>query len=205
MYNKVDPKLDFVPKELETLEKWKKDKLLEQMIEKNKRGKVYSFYEGPPTANGKPHIGHVLTRSIKDVFLRYHTMLGENVMRQAGWDTHGLPVEREVEKEIGSNGKKDIEAFGVEKFIELCKKNVWLYKDMWEKITERMGYSIDMRTPYVPLDNNYIESVWWSLAELYKKGLVYKDYRITPYCPRCGTSLSNSEVAQGYKETKDRT
>lgn len=205
MYNKVDAKLDFVPKEQNILKLWEEQNLLEKMIEKNKRGKIFSFYEGPPTANGKPHIGHVFTRTIKDLYLRYHTMLGENVIRQAGWDTHGLPVEREVEKEIGSNGKSDIEKFGIEKFIELCKKNVWLYKGMWEKITERMGYSIDLRTPYVPLSNNYIESVWWSLAELYKKGLVYKDYRIVPYCPRCGTSLSNSEVAQGYKTVKDRT
>jgi len=205
MYKKVDSKLDFVPKELETVEFWKDQNILDKMEEQNKNGKMYSFYEGPPTANGKPHIGHVLTRTIKDLYLRYHTMLGENVTRQAGWDTHGLPVEREVEKNIGSNGKQDIEAYGVEKFIELCKENVWLYKDMWEKITNRMGYSIDMRAPYVPLENNYIESEWWALSELYKKGLIYKGYRIVPYCSRCGTSLSNSEVAQGYKETKDTT
>ena len=205
MYKKVDSKLDFVPKELEVVEFWKQNKLLDKMEDKNKNGKMYSFYEGPPTANGKPHIGHVLTRTIKDLYLRYHTMLGENVTRQAGWDTHGLPVEREVEKNIGSTGKSDIEKYGVEKFIELCKENVWLYKDMWEKITDRMAYSIDMRAPYVPLDNNYIESIWWALSELYNKGLIYKGYRIVPYCSRCGTSLSNSEVAQGYKETKDTT
>ncbi len=205
MYKKVDTKLDFVARELEVVEFWKKNDILKKTIEQNKNGKTFSFYEGPPTANGKPHIGHVLTRTIKDLFMRYHTMKGENVLRKAGWDTHGLPVELEVEKEIGSTGKQDIEKFGVEPFIAKCKQNVWLYKDMWEKFSDRMGYTVDTENPYVTYNNNYIESIWWSLSELHKKGYLYKGYRIRPYCPRCATSLSSHEVAQGYKDVKEKS
>ena len=202
MYNKVDPKLDFVSRELEVVDFWKENDILKKIMKQNENGRLYSFYEGPPTANGKPHIGHVLTRTIKDLFLRYHTMKGEHVVRKAGWDTHGLPVELEVEKEIGSTGKQDIEKFGVEPFIQKCKENVWLYKDMWEKLSDRMGYTADLTDPYITYDNNYIESVWWSLSELHKKGYLYKGHRIRPYCPRCATSLSSHEVAQGYKYVK---
>lgn len=205
MYNKVDSSLDFVKREEKMVEFWEQNKILEKMIEQNKNGKTFSFFEGPPTANGKPHIGHVLTRTIKDLYLRFNTMKGYNVFRQGGWDTHGLPVELEVEKQIGSTGKEDIEKFGVEPFIEKCKQNVWLYKDMWEKFSKRMGYTVDNTHAYITYDNNYIESVWWSLAELYKKGLIYQGYRIVPYCPRCSTSLSSQEVAQGYKDVKEKT
>ena len=205
MYNKVDPKLDFVSRELEVVDFWKENDILKKIMKQNENGRLYSFYEGPPTANGKPHIGHVLTRTIKDLFLRYHTMKGEHVVRKAGWDTHGLPVELEVEKEIGSTGKQDIEKFGVEPFIQKCKENVWLYKDMWEKLSDRMGYTADLTDPYITYDNNYIESVWWSLSELHKKGYLYKGHRIRPYCPRCATSLSSHEVAQGYKDVKEKS
>ncbi len=205
MYKKVDSSLDFVKREEEVVEFWNKNHVFEKMVEKNKGGKIYSFFEGPPTANGLPHMGHVLTRTIKDLFLRYHTMKGENVLRKAGWDTHGLPVELEVEKQIGSTGKQDIEKYGVEPFIAKCKENVWLYKDMWQKFSDRMGYTVDTEHPYVTYDNNYIESVWWSLAELHKKGYLYRGYRIRPYCPRCATSLSSHEVAQGYKDVKEKS
>ncbi len=205
MYKKVDTKLNFVEREQEVVAFWKENDVLNKIINKNKNGKIFSFYEGPPTANGKPHIGHVLTRTIKDLFMRYHTMKGENVLRMAGWDTHGLPVELEVEKQIGSTGKKDIEKFGVEPFIAKCKENVWLYRDMWEKFSDRMGYTADNANPYVTYSNNYIESVWWSLSELHKKGYLYKGYRIRPYCPRCATSLSSHEVAQGYKDVKEKS
>lgn len=205
MYNKVDANLNFVEREKEVVDFWQKNDILNKMIVKNKDGKLFSFYEGPPTANGKPHIGHVLTRTIKDLFLRYHTMKGENVLRKAGWDTHGLPVELEVEKQIGSTGKQDIEKYGVEPFIAKCKENVWLYKDMWEKFSARMGYTADPEHPYITYDNNYIESVWWSLSELHKKGYLYKGYRVRPYCPRCATSLSSHEVAQGYKDVKEKS
>lgn len=205
MYKKVDTKLDFAAREAETVKFWKDNNLVKAMIEKNKKGDLYSFYEGPPTANGKPHIGHVLTRTIKDVFLRYQTMKGKNIVRKAGWDTHGLPVELEVEKMIGSTGKKDIEAYGVEPFIEKCKESVWKYKDMWEDFSDRMGYSVDTSDAYITYTNDYIESEWWSLKTLFDKGLIYQGHRIVPYCPRCATSLSSHEVAQGYKDVKDRT
>ena len=205
MYKKVDTKLDFAAREADTVKFWKDNDLVKKMIEKNKDGKLYSFYEGPPTANGRPHIGHVLTRTIKDVFLRYQTMKGKNIMRKAGWDTHGLPVELEVEKMIGSTGKKDIEAFGVEPFIAKCKESVWKYKDMWEDFSDRMGYSVDTSDAYITYTNDYIESEWWSLKTMFDKGLIYKGHRIVPYCPRCATSLSSHEVAQGYKDVKDRT
>ena len=205
MYKKVDTKLDFASREPEVVKFWKDNDLIKKMIEKNKNGDSYTFYEGPPTANGKPHIGHVLTRTIKDVFLRYNTMKGRNILRKAGWDTHGLPVELEVEKNIGSTGKQDIEKYGVEPFIKQCRESVWKYKDMWEQFSDRMGYTVDTTDAYVTYTNDYIESEWWSLSELHKKGLVYKGYRIVPYCPRCSTSLSSHEVAQGYQDVKDRT
>ena len=205
MYKKVDTKLDFSQREEETVKFWKENELVKKMIAKNKKGGMYSFYEGPPTANGRPHIGHVLTRTIKDVFLRYQTMQGKNIMRKAGWDTHGLPVELEVEKMIGSTGKKDIEAYGVEPFIQKCKESVWKYKDMWEDFSDRMGYSVDTSDAYITYTNDYVESEWWSLKTLFDKGLIYKGHRIVPYCPRCATSLSSHEVAQGYRDVKDRT
>ncbi len=205
MYKKVDTKLDFASREADVAEFWKNEKVIKKMIEKNKNGETYTFYEGPPTANGKPHIGHVLTRTIKDVFLRYQTMKGKNILRKAGWDTHGLPVELEVEKIIGSTGKQDIEKFGIAPFIEKCRESVWKYKDMWEEFSDRMGYSVDTDDAYVTYKNEYIESEWWSLSEMHKKGLVYKGHRIVPYCPRCATSLSSHEVAQGYQDVKDRT
>ena len=205
MYKKVDTKLDFAGREPEVAKFWKDNDIIKKMIEKNKNGEPYTFYEGPPTANGKPHIGHVLTRTIKDIFLRYNTMKGKNILRKAGWDTHGLPVELEVEKIIGSNGKQDIEKYGIEPFINLCRESVWKYKDMWEQFSDRMGYSVDTSDAYVTYTNDYIESEWWALAEMNKKGLVYKGYRIVPYCPRCATSLSSHEVAQGYQDVKDRT
>lgn len=205
MYKKVDTKLDFANREKDVVKFWKDNDIVKKMIEKNKGKEPYTFYEGPPTANGKPHIGHVLTRTIKDVFLRYNTMKGKDILRKAGWDTHGLPVELEVEKMIGSTGKQDIEKYGVEPFIEKCRESVWKYKDMWEQFSDRMGYSVDTTDAYVTYTNDYVESVWWSLAELHKKGLVYKGHRIVPYCPRCATSLSSHEVAQGYQDVKDRT
>ena len=205
MYKKVDSKLNFAEREGEVAKFWKDNKVIKKMIEKNKNGENYTFYEGPPTANGKPHIGHVLTRTIKDVFLRYNTMKGKNIMRKAGWDTHGLPVELEVEKMIGSSGKQDIEKFGIAPFIEKCRESVWKYKDMWEQFSDRMGYSVDTDDAYVTYKNDYIESEWWSLAEMNKKGLIYKGYRIVPYCPRCATSLSSHEVAQGYQDVKEKT
>ena len=205
MYKKVDTKLDFAGREPEVAKFWKDNDIIKKMIEKNKNGEPYTFYEGPPTANGKPHIGHVLTRTIKDIFLRYQTMKGKNILRKAGWDTHGLPVELEVEKIIGSNGKQDIERYGIEPFIKLCRESVWKYKDMWEQFSDRMGYSVDTSDAYVTYTNDYIESEWWALSEMNKKGLVYKGYRIVPYCPRCATSLSSHEVAQGYQDVKDRT
>ena len=205
MYKKVDTKLDFAGREPEVAKFWKDNKVIKKMIEKNKDGEPYTFFEGPPTANGKPHIGHVLTRTIKDVFLRYQTMKGKNILRKAGWDTHGLPVELEVEKMIGSTGKQDIEKFGIAPFIDKCRESVWKYKDMWEEFSDRMGYSVDTDDAYITYTNDYIESEWWSLAEMHKKGLVYKGHRIVPYCPRCATSLSSHEVAQGYQDVKDRT
>ena len=205
MYKKVDTKLDFAGREPEVAKFWKDNKVIKMMIERNKNGEPYTFFEGPPTANGKPHIGHVLTRTIKDVFLRYQTMKGKNILRKAGWDTHGLPVELEVEKIIGSTGKQDIEKYGIAPFIDKCRESVWKYKDMWEEFSDRMGYSVDTDDAYITYTNDYIESEWWSLSEMHKKGLVYKGHRIVPYCPRCATSLSSHEVAQGYQDVKDRT
>lgn len=208
MYKKVDTKLDFVKNEKEVLEFWKKNDIIKKGLHLNENsGKVFSFYEGPPTANGMPHMGHPLTRAMKDIFPRYKSMKGYFVPRKAGWDTHGLPVEVEVEKKLGLNGKQDIEKYGIEKFITLCKESVWKYKGLWEDMTDRLGYWLDLDNPYITYDNNYIESIFWALKEMDKKGLVYKGHKIVPYCPRCGTSLSKMEVENGdnYKILKENS
>ncbi len=203
MYKKVLTDMEFGAREKEILVFWKENKIFEKSVELREGRKTFTFYDGPPTANGKPHIGHILTRVIKDIIPRYKTMKGFKVPRKAGWDTHGLPVELEVEKMLGINGKPQIEAYGVEPFIKKCKESVWKYKTEWEDISDRVGYWADMENPYVTYENNYIESEWWALKQIWEKGLLYKGYKIVPYCPRCGTSLSSHEVAQGYKDVKD--
>lgn len=205
MYNKVSTNLNFVEREKETLSYWKNHKIFEKTMEERKNGKSYTFYDGPPTANGKPHIGHVLTRVIKDIIPRYRTMKGYNVLRKAGWDTHGLPVELEVEKKLGLDGKEQIEEYGLEPFIHECKESVWKYKGMWEDFSGTVAYWADMENPYVTYDNNFIESEWWALKQIYEKDLLYKGFKIVPYCPRCGTPLSSHEVAQGYKDVKEKS
>ena len=205
LYKKVETDLKFVEREKEVLKFWEDEKVFEESLKKNEHGKDYTFYDGPPTANGKPHIGHVLTRVIKDMIPRYRVMKGYNVLRKAGWDTHGLPVELEVEKLLGLDGKEQIEEYGLEPFINKCKESVWKYKGMWEDFSNTVGYWVDMEHPYVTYDNNYIESVWWSLKQIYDKGLLYKGFKIVPYCPRCGTPLSSHEVAQGYKDVKEKS
>ncbi len=205
MYEKVPTNLDFVAREKAVLDFWKENKIFEKSIESRKGCPTYTFYDGPPTANGKPHIGHVLTRVIKDMIPRYRTMKGYMVPRKAGWDTHGLPVELEVEKMLGINGKEQIEKYGLEPFIGHCKESVWKYKGMWEDFSGTVGFWADMDDPYVTYHNSYIESVWWSLKEIWNKGLLYKGFKIVPYCPRCGTPLSSHEVAQGYKAVKERS
>ncbi len=205
MYKKVDTSLNFVEREKEIIDFWKENKVFEESISKNERGEEFSFYDGPPTANGKPHIGHILTRVMKDIIPRYKTMKGCHVLRKAGWDTHGLPVELEVEKSLGLDGKQQIENYGIEPFIQKCKQSVWKYKGEWEKMSDRVGYWVDMDNPYVTYDDNYIESEWWALKEMHKKGLLYKGHKIVPYCPRCGTALSSHEVAQGYKLVKENS
>ncbi|OOO00479.1 MAG: isoleucine--tRNA ligase [Epulopiscium sp. Nele67-Bin004] len=205
MYKKVDTNLNFVDRELDVLKFWKDNTIFEKSIEKRTDAESFTFYDGPPTANGKPHIGHVLTRVIKDLIPRYKTMKGYHVIRKAGWDTHGLPVELEIEKQLGISGKPQIESYGVQDFIVKCKESVWKYQSEWEKMSERVGYWVDMENPYITYDNNYIESVWWSLKQIWDKDLIYKGHKIVPYCPRCGTSLSSHEVAQGYKDIKDQT
>ena len=202
-YKKVDTSLNFVEREKEVIEFWKQNDIFEKSIAKNEGGEEFSFFDGPPTANGKPHIGHILTRVMKDIIPRYQTMKGKHVLRKAGWDTHGLPVELEVEKSLGMDGKQDIEKYGIEPFIEKCKESVWKYTDEWRKMSERVGYWVDMDHPYVTYHDDYIESVWWALKEIWKKGLLYKGHKIVPYCPRCGTALSSHEVAQGYKDVKE--
>ncbi len=203
MYKKVSTDLNFVQREKEISQFWDQNKVFEKSIEMRKEGPTFTFYEGPPTANGKPHIGHVLTRVVKDIIPRYKTMKGYKVLRKAGWDTHGLPVELEVEKNLGISGKPQIEEYGVEPFVQKCKESVWKYEKEWRKISERVGYWVDMDAPYVTYHNEYIESVWWALKQIWDKGLLYKGHKIVPYCPRCGTSLSSHEVAQGYKDVKE--
>lgn len=203
MYKKVDTSINFVEREKEVLKFWKDNNIFVKSVEKNEGGKEFSFYDGPPTANGKPHIGHILTRVMKDIIPRYKTMKGHHVLRKAGWDTHGLPVELEVEKILGIDGKQEIEKYGIEPFIKKCKESVWKYKQEWEVMSDRIGYWADMKNPYVTYDDKYIESVWWAISEMAKKGLLYKGHKIVPYCPRCGTALSSHEVAQGYKDVED--
>ena len=203
MYKKVDTSLNFVEREKEVIAFWKQNRIFEKSVEKNEGGEEFSFFDGPPTANGKPHIGHILTRVMKDIIPRYQTMKGRHVLRKAGWDTHGLPVELEVEISLGMDGKQDIEKYGIEPFIKKCKESVWKYTDEWRKMSDRVGYWVDMDNPYVTYHDDYIESVWWALKEIHKKGLLYKGHKIVPYCPRCGTALSSHEVAQGYKDVKE--
>ncbi|GAA4653549.1 isoleucine--tRNA ligase [Anaerocolumna aminovalerica] len=205
MYNKVSTNLNFVEREKDVLKFWKDNDIFKKTVEERKKGKNYTFYDGPPTANGKPHIGHVLTRVVKDIIPRYRTMKGYNVLRKAGWDTHGLPVELEVEKKLGLDGKEQIEAYGLAPFIHECKESVWKYKGMWEDFSGTVGYWADMEDPYVTYENDFIESEWWALKQIWEKGLLYKGFKIVPYCPRCGTPLSSHEVAQGYKDVKEKS
>ena len=205
MYKKVPTDLKFVEREREVEKFWRENHIFEKSIEDRKDAPTYMFYDGPPTANGKPHIGHALTRVIKDMIPRYRTMKGYKVPRKAGWDTHGLPVEIEVEKELGINGKEQIEKYGVAPFIEKCKESVWKYKSMWEQFSNVIGFWADMDDPYVTYHNSYIESEWWALKQIWDKGLLYKGFKVVPYCPRCGTPLSSHEVAQGYKDVKERS
>ena len=205
MYTKVDTNLNFVDREKEILKFWKDEDIAHKAVAQRRGADTFTFYDGPPTANGKPHIGHVLTRVIKDMLPRYQSMKGKNVLRKAGWDTHGLPVELEVEKAIGINGKEQIENYGIEPFIKNCRASVWKYKGMWEQFSDVVGFWADMEHPYITYENNFIESEWWALKEIWKKKLLYKGYKVVPYCPRCGTPLSSHEVAQGYKDITERS
>ncbi len=205
MYNKVDTNMNFVEREHKIIDFWKDKEVFQKSMNARKGGETYTFYDGPPTANGKPHIGHVLTRVIKDMIPRYQTMKGRYVPRKAGWDTHGLPVELEVEKLLGLNGKDQIEEYGMEPFIRQCKESVWKYKGMWEDFSQTVGFWADMDDPYVTYDDNFIESEWWALKQIWDKKLLYKGFKTVPYCPRCGTPLSSQEVAQGYKTVKERS
>ena len=205
MYNKVPANMNFVEREKNIEKFWEDEQIFKKSIDSRKQGPTYTFYDGPPTANGKPHIGHVLTRVIKDMIPRYRAMKSYMVPRKAGWDTHGLPVELEVEKMLGLDGKEQIEQYGLEPFIEHCKESVWKYKGMWEKFSNTVGFWADMEHPYVTYHNSFIESEWWALKEIWNKGLLYKGFKIVPYCPRCGTPLSSHEVAQGYKDVKERS
>lgn len=205
MYNKVDTNLNFVDREAEVLKFWKENDIANKCISNREGCDTFTFYDGPPTANGKPHIGHVLTRVIKDMLPRYQSMKGKKVLRKAGWDTHGLPVELEVEKLLGLDGKEQIEKYGIEPFIKKCRESVWKYKGMWEEFSDVVGFWADMEHPYITYENDYIESVWWALNEIWKNGLLYKGHKVVPYCPRCGTPLSSHEVAQGYKDVKERS
>ena len=205
LYKKVSTNLNFVEREKETRKFWEDNSIFEKSIDSRAKGENYTFYDGPPTANGKPHIGHVLTRVIKDMIPRYRTMKGNRVLRKAGWDTHGLPVELEVEKKLGIDGKDQIENYGLEPFIAHCKESVWNYKGMWEDFSATVGFWADMDNPYVTYTNDFIESEWWALKKIWDKGLLYKGFKIVPYCPRCGTPLSSHEVAQGYKTVKERS
>ena len=205
MYKKVPTDLKFVEREREVEKFWADNNIFKKSIDSRKDAKTYMFYDGPPTANGKPHIGHVLTRVIKDMIPRYRTMKGYKVPRKAGWDTHGLPVELEVEKLLGIDGKDQIEAYGLDPFISKCKESVWKYKGMWEEFSGVVGFWADMEDPYVTYHNDFIESEWWALKKIWDRGLLYKGFKIVPYCPRCGTPLSSHEVAQGYKDVKERS
>ena len=205
MYKKVNSDLNFVEREDATVKFWEDHGIFEKSVKKREGGPMYMFYDGPPTANGKPHIGHVETRAIKDIIPRYRAMKGYEVPRKAGWDTHGLPVELEVEKEIGIEGKDQIEAYGIEPFIKKCKESVWTYKGMWEEFSEKVGFWADMENPYVTYYDDFIESEWWALKTIWDKGLLYKGFKVVPYCPHCGTPLSSHEVAQGYKTLKERS
>ncbi len=205
MYHKVSTDMDFVSREKEIARFWKEHGIMEKCLNHNKGKERFTFYEGPPTANGKPHIGHVVTRAMKDLFPRFHAMKGKEVFRIGGWDTHGLPVELEVEKKLGLDGKEQIEAFGIEPFIQECKQSVWKYKQEWEEMSERVAFWVDMDKAYVTYYDSYIESVWWSLKQIADKGLLYRGHKVVPYCARCGTALSSHEVSQGYKEVTDDT
>ena len=205
MYNKVPNDLKFVSREKEVETFWRENRIFEKSIELREGSETFTFYDGPPTANGKPHIGHVLTRVIKDMIPRYRTMKGYHVLRKAGWDTHGLPVELEVEKKLGLDGKEQVEAYGLAPFIDECKESVWKYKGMWEDFSRTVGFWADMNDPYVTYDNSFIESEWWALKQIYEKKLLYRGFKIVPYCPRCGTPLSSHEVAQGYKDVKEKS
>ena len=205
MYNKVELPEGYVGMEQKVSNLWKDKNIIKKNFDMNKGKKYFVFYDGPPTANGMPHVGHIETRVMKDIIPRYKVMKGYYVPRKAGWDTHGLPVELEIEKKLGISGKEQIEKYGVEKFVKECKESVFKYVGEWEKMTNKVGFWLDMKNPYVTYHNNYIESVWWALKELWKKGLLYEGHKVMPYCPRCGTALSSHEVAQGYKDVKDLT
>ena len=205
MYKKVELKDGFVGMEHKVAENWKEKDIIKKNFNMNEGKRYFTFYDGPPTANGKPHVGHIETRVIKDIIPRYKVMKGYKVIRKAGWDTHGLPVELEIEKSLGISGKEQIEEYGVEKFVKKCKESVFTYVHMWEEMTNKVGYWVDMENPYVTYHNDYIESVWWALKQMWKKGLLYEGHKVMPYCPRCGTALSSHEVAQGYKDVKDLT
>ncbi|MCY6355597.1 isoleucine--tRNA ligase [Clostridium sp. ZS2-4] len=205
MYNKVEASTNFVDMEKNIAKLWNEENVIEKSFNLNQDGEYFTFYDGPPTANGKPHVGHVLTRVMKDLIPRYKVMKGYKVLRKAGWDTHGLPVELEIEKKLGISGKPQIEEYGVEKFVKECKESVFKYTSLWKKMSEQLGFWVDMDNPYITYENNYIESVWWALKQMWEKELLYKGHRITPYCPRCGTALSSHEVAQGYKDVKEAT
>ena len=205
MYEKVDTNLDFAAREKAVANFWRDNHIAQRAVDQREGCDTFTFYDGPPTANGRPHIGHVLTRVIKDMLPRYQSMKGRKVLRKAGWDTHGLPVELEVEKAIGINGKEQIEEYGIEPFIKKCRESVWKYKSMWEQFSDVVGFWADMEHPYITYENDFIESEWWALKEIWKKGLLYQGHKIVPYCPRCGTPLSSHEVAQGYKDVTERS
>ena len=197
MYKKVElPENGFVGMEQNVAKLWKEKGIVKKNLDKNKGQRYFNFYDGPPTANGMPHVGHIETRVMKDIIPRYKVMKGYYVPRKAGWDTHGLPVELEIEKKLGISGKEQIEEYGVEKFVKECKDSVFQYVSEWEKMTDKVGFWVDMENPYVTYHNEYIESVWWALKELWNKGLLYEGHKVMPYCPRCGTALSSHEVAQ---------
>lgn len=203
MFRKIGSEVNFPAMDKQVLEFWKEKGIFEKSLERRKDSPKFVYYEGPPTANGRPHPGHILTRAIKDIVLRYKTMEGFLVNRKGGWDTHGLPVELEVEKQLGISGKPEIESYGVEKFISRCKESVWKYLKEWTEITERIGFWLDTENAYVTYHDEYIESEWWAVKTIFDKGMIYKGHKVVPYCPRCGTALSSHEVAQGYKDVTD--